>query len=374
MAGAAAGAEPRGMVHDAPGTRREPVPTPPFLRSPADAIASIPHLLGFVPRNSAVVLLADGRGDLALSCRIDLPDPGDLESWAREFADVLARAAGRGRIGPAQPPRAATAESRDALIVAWAPIRRERDVRTAIPALTGALDERGIRVLDQLWTWGQRWRSLTCRDTSCCPPGGRRVGSAARTRARSAFLGREVAASREDLEATLRPRDPEAAAEVVRLLAGMPPVEEETRDIAISQAHDVLAGAGGGGHPAAGPAAAQVAMALAALRDTRVRDTLIWDLLRAPRGDWSDMRCALEHIVRCAPPGDVAAAATVLGILHWQRGDGTRASIALRRARDDDPTYSLAALVDASVAAGLPPGEWLAGLRGLTREACRRAG
>ena len=367
------------MVHDA--LNSEPDPTRPSsplpVRSPAEAIACVPYLFGFVPRRSAVLLLTDEQGDLALSCRVDLPRPDDVETWTREIADVVVRALGRRCVRNPGGRRTG-----DALIIAFAASRGERMVRAAVPALARVLEEKGIRVLDQLWTWGSRWRSLSCPDPICCPPGGKRIGAEAHARAAGAFPGREVVARREDLRAALQPADPLTIAEVERLLDEIPPVGEDRRDIAISQAHDLLVGATSSPVEAGRearveaqmPSPADSAMVLAALRDTRVRDTLIWDLLRAPRGSWNVMRSVLECLVRCAPRGDVAPAATVLGILHWQCGDGTRASVALQRAREDDPAYSLAELVDASIAAGMPPGEWLAGLRGLTRDACRRAG
>ncbi len=325
---------------------------PLALRSPEDAIATVPLLLGFAPEHSVVLIVCDRTGGLSLTCRVDLPQADDAHAWSHEVVDVIGRAAG-GR-------------ARDALLVAFAPTRHEQVVRRAVPALATLLESRGLRVVDQLWSWGRRWRSLSCPDLDCCPPGGRRVSAAARARARSAFPGRDVKARRQDLRAALDPADSDAVEEVSRLLAAMEPVDENLRDIAISQAHDLLVN--GCTRPR------DAALVLAALRDTRVRDTLIWDVLHAPRRTWPPMRSALESIVRWAPRGDAAAAATILGILSWQCGDGTRANVALQRAREDDPGYSLATLIDASLAAGMPPGEWLAGLRGLPRDACRGRG
>jgi len=381
------------MVHDALNSDSESTraSSPLPVRSPAEAIACVPYLFGFMPRRSVVLLLTDEQGDLALSCRVDLPRWGDVEAWTREIGDVVTRALGRRHVGNPGSRRSDQAiplrdpgrhRTGDALIIAFASSKGERTVRAAVPALAHVLEGKGIRVLDQLWTWGSRWRSLSCPDPLCCPPGGNRIAAEDHARAAGAFPDREVVARREDLRDALQPADPPIAAEVERLLAGIPPVGEDRRDIAISQAHDLLVGSasppGDAGREARVgvemPAPAQSAMFLAALRDTRVRDTLIWDLLRTPRGSWNDMRSVLECLVRWAPRGDVAPAATLLGILHWQCGDGTRASVALERAREDDPAYSLAELVDASIAAGMPPGEWLAGLRGLTRDACRRAG
>jgi len=58
-------------------------------------------------------------------------------------------------------------------------------------------------------------------------------------------------------------------------------------------------------------------------------------------------------------------------VVAWLLGDGARATMAIERARTDDPDYTLAALVEASLAAGLPPGAWRDAMGDLTREECR---
>jgi hypothetical protein len=79
----------------------------------------------------------------------------------------------------------------------------------------------------------------------------------------------------------------------------------------------------------------------------------------------------LADLVRCAPPGQVAPAATVLAIAQWSSGDGARANVALDRAQADDPDYSLAHLVGAALRSGLPPSTWAASLADLDRDTCR---
>jgi hypothetical protein len=79
----------------------------------------------------------------------------------------------------------------------------------------------------------------------------------------------------------------------------------------------------------------------------------------------------LADLVRCAPPGQVAPAATVLAIAQWNSGDGARANVALDRAQADDPDYSLAHLVGTALRSGLPPSTWAASLADLDRDTCR---
>ena len=106
------------------------------------------------------------------------------------------------------------------------------------------------------------------------------------------------------------------------------------------------------------------------LRDVRVRDTALWDLGRAP-GPKPAAADGLAALVRSAPQGDVAPAATVLAIVHWLGGDGARANVALDRALADNPEYSLGLMVRTALSSGLPPQSWTAAMSGLSRDTCR---
>jgi Domain of unknown function (DUF4192) len=68
----------------------------------------------------------------------------------------------------------------------------------------------------------------------------------------------------------------------------------------------------------------------------------------AHRRLWTD-------VVRRARPGYVAAPASLLAFTAWQCGDGTLANIALERALDDIPDYSMALLLHDALDAGAPP-------------------
>jgi len=68
----------------------------------------------------------------------------------------------------------------------------------------------------------------------------------------------------------------------------------------------------------------------------------------------------------------VAPVATLLALLRWQLGDGTRAVIALDRALAAHPDYTFAQLLMRSIESAIPPASWLEGLRQLSRGDCRR--
>jgi hypothetical protein len=63
---------------------------------------------------------------------------------------------------------------------------------------------------------------------------------------------------------------------------------------------------------------------------------------------WTDL-------TRLAPPGYVAAPASLLAFVAWQQGDGALANLALDRALADDRRYSMARLLRRALDSGAPP-------------------
>ena len=71
---------------------------------------------------------------------------------------------------------------------------------------------------------------------------------------------------------------------------------------------------------------------------------------------------------RRAPAPLDAAPATLLAVGAWLRGDGAMANVALERALDSRPTYTLARLLADGLAACLPPAELRAMLASVTAD------
>ena len=66
----------------------------------------------------------------------------------------------------------------------------------------------------------------------------------------------------------------------------------------------------------------------------------------------------LESVVAHGRRGAQPPALTLLALLAWWQGDGARARLLLERALSEDPAYTLAQLLDATLAAAVPPG-WI---------------
>lgn len=353
-----------------------PAPGSFTIASPDSLIASIPHLVGFPPERSVVLVgIADGeatgRPTVHLTQRFDRPAAGTSRDEIRR----IARTAAAPMVSSGSTEIVVTVFGDDA-----ADFDRALPDVDLVDELIDELDRGGLLVKDALYTDGtSRW-SYGCDDPACCPPEGRLIPDEIRTYVAAEFAatGSAMVASRASLEAELDSADPsqreafeahvraalearEAALSPRSGEAG-PPALETWRDSAIADVRVIQ-------RPdrIAAPEAAAV---LVALGDIRVRDTALWELTQ-PEVDRRITARQLTDIVRCAPEGSVAPAATVLAICHWTTGDGARANVAIARALADDPEYSLASLVSTGLSGGLPPSQWTQAMSTLSREECR---
>jgi Domain of unknown function (DUF4192) len=319
--------------------------------SPTALLAVVPHLLGFVPDMSLVVIgTAPPRDRIRVTLRYDLPDPPD-EDLA---ADIAAHAAG---ILGAQRLSAAVA-------VGYGP---EALVMPVAGAFLNAAHLAGITLHDILRVENARYWSYRCDDEACCPAAGvpfdgsAHPASAAMDGAgmpvlpgRAAVAGRIAPLGGATAE-SMRQATRRAEQHVAQLLAK---VRKSSR---IGAARRMIAAEGlaavgqlitryrdGGGITSD----YEIARITVALRDLRVRDDAWARMDPAHAGAhlrlWTD-------VTRRAQPGHVAAPAALLAFVAWQSGDGALANVALDRALADDPSYSMALLLRQVISAGAPP-------------------
>ena len=343
------------------------------LTSPDALIASIPHLIGFPPEDSVVLVGiapddASHRASVRLTQRFDRP-ASDLPEDAR--AQMARQAA-----GPMM-----TAGCTEVIITVFGDQRpdpdRELPDGQLVDALITALDDGDVSIRDALYTDGESRWSYGCDDPSCCPPEGRPIPDEVRGLVAAEFTvaGVAMVPSRDALAAELAPANADARADMAARVLTAHAERDRTlglgddgsgreawRDSAIATVSRLS-----GPDPLPPADLARVAVGLG---DIRVRDTALWDLAR-PGANGDAVIAGLASIVRQAPEGHVAPAATVLAICHWTSGDGARANVALEHAFADDPDYSLAGLVRTSLHTGLPPQAWTDSLAGLSRDVCR---
>lgn len=386
---------------------------------PRELLALIPFQLGFQPRNSAVVVSLRGpRSRVGLVARVDLDDLVDpvrgpsvgrslvahlVDDGARHavlvvYSDEPSRATRASLIGPArthladacQPVLGAlpcwvvgpdgwygadcadraccpdagrplsdlqATEVGASMVLAGARVARTREEVAAIPTAPADARRSARRA-------GERWSDRA--PTTMSPSGAHR------------WRRDGLALWRRELERALHTVIDGGGGDDVGSPAGLSSV--------------VGSGSSPRSHGWEPPGAAVLGRLRAALADVLVRDAvLLWfvdgadrvaDRVVAGDGGGPEVGDALGRIVdprRGMPPDarrhaagralleqvvghssrDVQAPAlTLLAVLAWWQGDGARAGLLIDRALSADPSHRLAALIDQTLAAGMPPG-WL---------------
>ncbi|MQY08394.1 DUF4192 domain-containing protein [Actinomadura macrotermitis] len=303
------------------------------IRTPEDAIAAVPYMLGFHPSDSIVCVGFDGP-ESTCAIRQDLPRT-DCRA-----AEVLA---GNG--------------FRRALLLGYGPAA---EVAEAAGRLHTALTEAGLQVLDMLHVTGGRWRSLACADQDCCPPEGRRYdSSASRVAAEATLAGHVALAGRAELARTIAPLEGPARAAMRRATARAEAryfgLGRGFRSRADREGRELVAGLLDRARSGAGPPDDdEVAWLGVLLTGVRVRDEA-WVRIDEddPAADiafWRDFLRRVEDRY-AAPP------ATLLAFAAYAAGDGALANVVLDRALEADPAYSAAIVIRDLINAGIPPGK-----------------
>jgi hypothetical protein len=322
------------------------------VSGPADILAVVPHLMGFHPRLSFVVIGATGaRRRVELGFRYDLPDPPGAEA-AAEIADhavaVLAQRGARTVIG-----------------IGYGPGRLVTPVADAFAA--GARQRR-LAVRELLRVEDGRYWSYLCANVACCPAEGTPFDYWSHPAAAAMTVaGLAAYPDRDAVAATVAPVTGDAARAMDRAidracLRAQALVDRAQRSgpgnplrLVISEGRRAVREAIGecrGGRRITGDD--RFAWLAVSLVHLAVRDDawarMVPEHRQAHLSLWAD-------IVRRADGPWLPAPASLLAFTAWQAGDGALANIALERALTADPGYSMALLLRDILAAGVPPSQ-----------------
>lgn len=359
-----------------PSARRKPRVR---IDSVAGILAVVPYLLGFHPSHSLVVIgIGPPQGQIKLAFRYDLPDPPDAVQAGDIAAHVVA-VLKRQQID-------------QVIVVGYGP---GTQVTPVAELLRVRIDRAQIRLRDLVRVEDSRYWSYFCEGADCCPAEGVPFDALAHPAAAAlttaglpaypdrAALSRSLApftgAAAESMRlatqralrrgeqlvlAALRPRTGDASAPPAPAPSASAPGTTRratSRRAAMEAAMRLFAEAG---RRAARDAIAiyraggqitdddQIAWLSVVLTDLRVRDDA-WARMDPEHRDahlrlWTD-------VVRRACPAYVPAPASLLAFTAWQSGDGALANIAIERALDADPAYSMALLLAEAIESGMPP-------------------
>lgn len=307
------------------------------LSDPSELIAAVPHLLGFHPRDSVVLLALRGR-NLGLTLRADLVESDQAPLLAEQLLAPIAR----------QRPTGV------AVIVIGGEPSPDGDPphRALVDAIDNVLTGGGLPVVHAAWTAetvrGAPWR---CYDDPLC------VGTVpdpatSPLAAATVAAGAVTFSSREEMAELVAAEDP-AALQRRALLLDAGDADHPLSDHAVTQRltrlRELLRVAATGDLVLSDGVVAEVASALC---DHRVLDACLPWCSGAGAAAAEQLWLAL---VRATPAPERAEPAALLAFTAYLRGDGALAGVALDTALGACPQHSLSGLLRAALEGGLPP-------------------
>jgi len=309
----------------------------PTLTSAHDLITAVPFLIGFHPVNS-IVLISVKSDSIGLAMRIDLPtqlDSGSIDLLAHHFIRDKSDAA---------------------LLVAYMPDHRE-DGDSILISLGAGLLRNGVAIQESIVVRSGRYRSIICRDSTCCPAVGKVLPSFKESTIAAEHVVAGIPMPYDDIKQLIETLAPSPQSfnlswsdEVSRYV-----IEEDAEELAALrrdgvETMELLLDEYRIGR---GPTnRTLVARMIGRMADVQVRDYA----LGVHREDTYDLYFMMwRELLRLAPRGFVAPIACIVAAMAYENGDGALAQKALDRAISDDEQYPLAALLRRVFNAGWPP-------------------
>jgi hypothetical protein len=295
------------------------------VHTPDELLAAMPHMLGFSPQES-IVLVPVSKG-LPMA-RVDLPRTGlDRDEVLRSLSGPYGRNARPG-----------------AMVALVCVTEDRRSAELTSQHLAEGLEKVGVATPLRIWATDQRWKEFNTGEA-----GNRTTEAATRISAEAVMAGRaRPAATRASLAESLR-GDRAPVAELLPTTRAA--AESSSTTTERNWAVDRLEQFHTDGNRLNDHDAAKM---LVALTSTRVRDALWEDM---SRDNATEHTALWTDLTRRAPDEVRTPAATLLAFSSWLNGDGAKAWCALDQI-PDGPPYSMAALVATVLQEGVNPAVW----------------
>lgn len=319
-----------------------------IIDSPRQLIAAIPHLIGFHPDESLVMVLLHEQQVTAI-VRLDAEEVHSLSELPTPLRQAFA------------------SHSSHFGFVAVVYLEDREVAQSVVDHVAELARTCNLPIFDLLFVSNNSWRSLMCADPECCPESGHLLSqSVPDVDAQFIFAGSAPFESREQLEASLNSR-PLGELESQRD-AAFADLSEST-DLSPSELSDSVIAMFKRTSDLREFTFAEMAELCRLLGKVRSRDGFLRMLFDHPESR-AQVRAHLVVVVSSVPISFVPAVATVLAGCAWLDGNGALARIALDRALNIDETYSLARLLDLALSHGVPAHVWSDSLQAVSYEQC----
>lgn len=307
------------------------------LRSPGELVASLPALMGYHARRSIVLVVLGGEPSVVrLTMRLDLPQGAEQSTW-RAVADCFASAVRR-------------ADAHHAMLIVLD--GQEEPTLALADAMREALGRAGVDLADVILVTEGRYRSLTCTDTTCCPPGGTPVPASSALTAAVVTQGRVIHGDRSEIEARLAPPDPPAQARAERVaalvLTALPHgsiglTDDEVRallDRCVAAAND------------SGLRLVDAVRLAMLVQINEVRDLAYGHMLAVGSDQHETLWTA---VCRLVPPALSAVPLAMVALSSYLSGAGALTTVAIERAVEVDGCHPTVTLIADVVQSAIPP-------------------
>lgn len=297
------------------------------LSGPAETIAMIPYLLGFVPSESLVVIALEGpRRRLGPCIRLDL---------VSERAEVAVQA---GYV------RELVCQHGFDPVMVFAFSRLQDPADEVLRAVDAELQGAEVGVLESIRADGSRWWSLTCVNPLCCSPAGAPYDmDTSRVAAEAVFAGMRRAPDRDALRAQFEPLTPGRLRAVAEAATFLSPSRSPAPLVAASLEAPTSLTVG------------QIAALAVSVQSLSGRDEA-WSLMsRATAEKHLDL---WRVVMQSVPDELLPPVGGLTAFAAWLSGNGVLASHAAERVLQVDECYSMALLVVEALQSCLNPNTW----------------
>lgn len=301
------------------------------VTTPSDLLAAVPFLIGYQPSDS-IVLMSLKDESITMAIRIDFPD-----SISKREASALVEKF-RGSDG--------------ALLVSYIPDDC-LDAESVIRPLIEALDLASVPLRESIIIVGNRWRSLICGDSDCCPIEGSPLPDLSHSRIAVEEIAQGKLMPFKNLIEMANSLDPEIDEVILEMMGRIEPIDYENDPVPAQRdgANAILDFLHDFEVDRICRDKRLVAKVLVRLKDLQVRDFALGSM-NSENDLYFD---AWKWLLKKAPQGFIAAPATLFAVASYERGDGAMANLALEKAESDQPNYSMVNLLRQLFRSGKPP-------------------